>query len=186
MTQAEYRKVKFGKQAGKKTPWTLAKKRTKELKLIFDLGSYAKSLSKVKLFLLWKSSNSNKACARILIMQIERWALLNNENFVLAWISPIRHISQTAEKYGFCAICPHIKKLLLFFDFYEQCKFGRTNHFLSHGSCRQEREHLLSEFWISKVRLCLKSQLNFFDTILVFAPEIMHNWNLLQFQEIKW
>ena len=86
------------------------------------ISTFSLVFEKVKLFLLWKSSNSNKACARILIMQIERWALLNNENFVLVWISPIRHISQTAEKYGFRAICPHIKKISWFLDSSEQWK----------------------------------------------------------------
>ena len=37
----------------------------------------------------------------------------------------------------------------------------------SHMDLVGKREHLLSEFLISKVRLCLKAQLNFFDTILV-------------------
>ena len=55
----------------------------------------------------------------------------------------------------------------------------------SHMDLVGKREHLLSKFWISKVRLCLKSQLNFFDTILVFTREIRHNWKRLEFQEIK-
>ena len=115
----------------------------------------------MKLFLLWKSSNSNKAYARILIMQIKRWALLNNENFVLAWISPIRHISQTAEKYGFRAICPHIKKISWFLDSSEQYYFVTPLQWWSMFRLKQQWTRLIYLLisWNSNLfQLCLISR----------------------------
>ena len=49
-------------------------------------------------------------------MQIKRCALCDHEKCTTALISPIKHILEVAEKYGFCAICAHIQKSLWFLD----------------------------------------------------------------------
>ena len=46
---------------------------------------------------------------RILMPRSKRCTSLDFEKYMLTWISPIRHILRSAGKYGFCAICPHIK-----------------------------------------------------------------------------
>ena len=65
----------------------------------------------MKIFLQCLSSDSKKTCEKIRIMQIERCALCDHEKYATALISPIRHILDVAEKYGFCAICAHINKI---------------------------------------------------------------------------
>ena len=60
-------------------------------------------------------------------MQIEICALCDHEKYATALISPIRHVSEVAEKYGFYAICAHIKKIIWFLDSWKQCEFDRTN-----------------------------------------------------------
>ncbi len=41
-------------------------------------------------------------------MQIESWALSDDEKYTRTLITPIRHISELLEKYENCAICAHI------------------------------------------------------------------------------
>ena len=43
-------------------------------------------------------------------------------------ISPIRHILQPAGKYGFRAICAHIKKISKNSNSLKQCQCGGPNH----------------------------------------------------------
>ena len=71
---------------------------------------------------MYKFSVSNKAYERILKPHRKRCASLDFENYMPTWISPIRHILQRTGKYGFCAICPHIKILFWYFRSLKQCK----------------------------------------------------------------
>ena len=103
---------------------------------------------KGKIFSHWKMSISNKVCERILMLRRNRSTSLDIEKFMVTWISPIRHIQRSARKYGFCAICVHIKKLFRFLDFSKQYYFVTLLQWWPKFTRKEQSAHFyILAFW---------------------------------------
>ena len=85
---------------------------------------------------VWKSSVSRKTHMTILIQPMPRCTRWYHQNYMLTWISPIRHIIQTSQNNGFYAICPHINIKICCLNSLTHCKCSTTPYFLQQALLR--------------------------------------------------